>query len=423
MTPDRQAFTPNPMTKEADMDDALLFKGLKVIDCASYIAAPAAATVLADFGAEVIKVEPPEGDPYRELWHLPGAPAARSNYAWELDSRHKRSLVLDLKRPEGLAVMHRLIGQADVFITNLPLPVRERLGVAHEQLAPLNERLIYASFTAYGEHGPESHKTGFDGTAWWARSGLMDMVRPDHTAVPARATAGMGDHPSAIAMYGAIVTALYRREKTGKGGLVATSLLANGAWSNSVQIQAHLRGAKYPPRPPREQAANPLSNVFKCRDGRWLSMILLNPAKQLAGLYTALGCPELLDDPRYTTPEGLRANAQALTRLFDERFAERDLKDWRSRLDEAGVTFGVIGNLTDIDEDEQMRAAGVLVESGDGSGLAVNSPIHLEGSPKRAPGFAPALGQHSEQVLREAGYGEQDIQALCAAGVVIKNKP
>ncbi|HWS75966.1 MAG TPA: CoA transferase, partial [Quisquiliibacterium sp.] len=193
------------------------FDGLKVIDCASFIAAPAAATILSDFGADVVKVEPIEGDPYRELFRPAGFGPDDRNYGWELDSRNKRSLAVDLKTAEGLDILHRLAAGADVFITNLPLSVRRRLRIDHETICALNPRLVYGSFTAYGETGAEAEKTGFDSTAYWARSGLMDIVKPDHTSPPARSVAGLGDHPSAMTLFAAITTALYRRERTGLG--------------------------------------------------------------------------------------------------------------------------------------------------------------------------------------------------------------
>jgi crotonobetainyl-CoA:carnitine CoA-transferase CaiB-like acyl-CoA transferase len=262
------------------MEDGI-FEGLKVLDCASFIAAPAAATVLSDFGAEVIKIEPPgSGDPYRNLPNLPGYPASAHNFAWLLESRNKRSLALDLSKPEGQAVLHRLAADADVFITNFPPAVRARLGLTYDKLAPLNERLIYASFTGYGEKGDEANKPGFDSNAYWARSGLMDLVRADTSIAPARSVAGMGDHPCAMALYGAIVTALYKRERTGKGSHVSSNLMANGVWANGVLAQAKLCGAKFGERRPRERALNAVTNHYQCRDGRWLILSLLNEDRQ-----------------------------------------------------------------------------------------------------------------------------------------------
>ena len=164
------------------MEEKGIFEGLKVLDCASFIAAPAAATVLSDFGADVIKIEPPgAGDPYRNLPNLPGYPHSEHNFAWLLESRNKKSIALDLTKPEGQAVLHKLAAEADVFITNMPPQVRQKLGITYDHLAPHNERLIYASFTGYGEKGEEANKPGFDSNAYWARSGLMDLVRADPT--------------------------------------------------------------------------------------------------------------------------------------------------------------------------------------------------------------------------------------------------
>lgn len=393
--------------------DKDLFAGLKVIDCASFIAAPAACTVLSDFGADVIKIEPPgEGDAYRNLCQAPGYPVSEHNYAWILESRNKRSIALDLKSPDGLAVLHKLVDQADVFVTNMPLPVRRRLNIRYEDLGPRNPRLIYASFTAYGETGAEAEKTGFDSTAYWARSGLMDNVKPHADAAPARSVAGMGDHPSAMALYSAIVTALYRRDRTGKGGLVSSSLIANGLWANGVLVQAQLCGARMIPRPPREQLPNACTNMYRSRDGRWLTISMLNEVRQFEPLLEAMERRDILDDPRFATLELRRTNSPALIALFDDIFATRDLADWRKRLDDVGITFGVTGTLEDIPDDLQMREAGALVPYADGAMLTVNSPFTIDGVEKAKPRAAPAIGQHSEEILREAGYSADDIARL-----------
>jgi formyl-CoA transferase len=390
---------------------SLPLSALKVIDCASYIAGPAAATVLSDFGADVIKVEPPEGDPYRTL--VPGA-----SYPWDLDSRNKRSLALDLKRPEGMAVLHRLLAGGDVFVTNLPLPARRRLGIDDATLCPAYPRLIYASMTAYGEVGEEADKTGFDSTAYWARSALSDLVKADHMAEPTRSITGMGDHPSAMSLYAAIMTALYLRERTGQGGLVRTSLMANGLWANSAFAQAQLNGTPPAARLPRGQAPNPIANIYRCGDGRWLNLTILN-ARQFPALCEALEVPELANDARFATPDARATHNVALVALFDARFTSRPLAQWRERLDAVGITFSLIGSLADIPEDAQMRATGALVPFADGNGLTVNSPFELVGRPKRAPVRAPdTVGRDSRSILSQAGFSTGEIDALCAAGTV-----
>ncbi len=393
-----------------------LFAGLKVIDCASWIAGPAAATILSDFGADVIKIEPPgAGDPWRASTPIPGKP---TDYYWQLTSRNKRSLAIDLKHADGLAVLYRLIARADVFVTNFPLPVRERLKIAASHLMPLNGRLIYASLSAYGEEGEEAARTGYDSTAYWARTGLMDMVRASEDVDPARSVPGMGDHPSATALYAAIVTALYRREKTGKGGIARSSLLQNGVWANGCFIQTRLFGEQVPLRPPRELAPNPLANHYRCRDGRWFIMALFNEQRQLRGFLEAIGCAHLAADPRFATAATRKQHARELVAMLDEVFAQRDLAEWREILLAAGVTFGAVGTVDETGSDEQMRKIGALVPFADGRGLTVASPFHLDGETKVSPRRAPSVGQHTEEVLEEAGCSAADIRRLRESGVL-----
>jgi len=396
-----------------------IFEGLKVLDCASFIAAPAAATVLSDFGADVIKIEPPgAGDPYRNLPNLPGYPHSVHNFAWMLESRNKRSLALDLSKPEGQAVLHRLAAEADVFITNFPPAVREKLGLTYSKLAPLNDRLIYASFTGYGEKGEEANKPGFDSNAYWARSGLMDLVRADENTTPARSIAGMGDHPCAMAFYGAIVTALYKRERTGKGSHVSSNLMANGVWASSVLAQAKLCGAKFARRRSREHALNALTNHYKCRDGRWIMLSLLNEERQWPALARCLGLENHISDPEFDTKAGRHARSVELIKIFDEIFATRDLAEWRGILDGNGLVFGVVGILDDIPNDKQMIENEVLVPFENDTMLTINSPIWVDGSKKVQPRRAPDVGEHSDEILRAAGYDEAAIQKLRASGAV-----
>ena len=399
--------------------ESSIFEGLKVLDCASFIAAPAAATVLSDFGADVIKIEPPgSGDPYRNLPNLPGYPVSPHNYAWMLESRNKKSLALDLGKPEGQAVLRRLAGSADVFITNFPPAVRGRLGITYEDLSPLNDRLIYASFTGYGEKGEEANKPGFDSNAYWARSGLMDLVRADLDTTPARSVAGMGDHPCAMALYGAIVTALYRRERTGKGSHVSSNLMANGIWASGVLAQAKLCGAKFQERRPRERALNAVTNHYKCRDGRWLILSLLNEERQWPALARCLGREDFVTDPRFATKADRHARSLELIKIFDEIFATKDLAEWRKLLDGNGLVFGVVGILDDIPGDRQMLENDVLVPfEGDGM-LTINSPIWVDGASKKPPRHPPGIGEHSDEVLRTAGYDEASIRQLRATGTV-----
>ena len=399
--------------------DKGIFDGLKVLDCASFIAAPAAATVLSDFGADVIKIEPPgTGDPYRNLPNLPGYPASEHNFAWMLEARTRKSLALDLAKPEAQAVLYKLVAEADVFITNMPPPVRAKLGITYEHLAHLNDRLIYASFTGYGEKGEEANKPGFDSNAYWARSGLMDLVRADEHTTPARSIAGMGDHPCAMAFYGAIVTALYKRERIGKGSHVSSNLMANGVWAASVLAQAKLVGAKFGERRPRERALNAVTNHYQCKDGRWLILSLLNEDRQWPTLARCLGREDLVTDARFETKKERHARSLELIKIFDETFATRDLAEWRKILDGNGLVFGVVGILDDIPNDKQMIENEVLVPFENDTMLTISSPIWVDGSKKVQPRKPPGLGEHSDEILRNAGYDEAAIGKLRASGAV-----
>jgi crotonobetainyl-CoA:carnitine CoA-transferase CaiB-like acyl-CoA transferase len=406
-----------------------IFSGLKVLDVASYVAAPAAATILSDFGAEVIKIETPEGgDRNRLLSSLPGMPLSEQNYAWDFTSRNKRGLALDLKRPEGQAVLHRLVEKADVLITNFPINVRAKLGLEYAGLAKLNARLIYASVSGYGEVGPEANRPGFDATAYFARSGLTDLVRPHKDAPPVSTAAAQGDCPTASTLYGAIVTALYQRERTGLGANVSTSLLANGFWANGVMIQAALSGAEMMHRQPRNQPRNPLSNFFLCRDGRWLSMLMISEDKLWPVLLAHLGRAELAQDKRFATGEARRTHSEALTVILDQIFLKLDASQWQAQFQSSGLTVSVVAKLADVPNDAQAYLVGAIVEGeGKGDGRSesrvgtqktVDSPFQIAGVSKVRPRAAPSLGEHSDSVLTSFGFGAGEISELRRIKVV-----
>jgi crotonobetainyl-CoA:carnitine CoA-transferase CaiB-like acyl-CoA transferase len=382
------------------METQSLFSGLRVIDCASFIAAPLAATILGDFGATVIKVEPPEGDAiYRAIHKRAGAANSERNYAWDMGARNKKSVTLDLKSKRDLDRLYRLVETADIFITNNTFPARKKLLIDYENLAPRNPRLIYVSFTAYGETGPEADNAGFDTTVFWGRSGILDMMREEEDTAPPRVPPGMGDHASALALYGGITTALYRRERTGLGSLVTSSLMMSGAWANSLTLQAQMYQSTFPPRVPRRSSVNPLANSYRTRDGRWIWLMIVNQARLWPPLLGALALDHLAADSRFATPTSRSENSSALIALLDRAFATRDLKDWKTRLDSAAITFGVVSTVEESACDPQMIAAKAFVPFGDGSALTVNSPFEIEGVAKTAPTRGPSVGQHNDEIL------------------------
>jgi formyl-CoA transferase len=398
-----------------------LLEGIRVIDAANFIAGPVSTTVMADFGADVIKVEPPTGDIYR----VRGAGYVPSpyNYPWIVDNRTKRSVAIDLRTRDGQDLLHRLVRDVDVFVTNAPLDSRARLRVRYEDLAPLNARLIYASISAYGETGDEASKPGFDSIALWARTGLMDLVRASPDTPPARSLPGMGDHPTGMSLFGAIMAGLYHRERTGRGTAVSTSLLANGLWMNAIPIQGILCGARTEVRPPREESVSALANLYRCRDGRWFMLTITGDERHWDGFAKGIGREDLVTDPRFAETPNRRKHARALTAILDEHFGTKDWVDWYPILEKTGVAFGVVGTLEDISHDAQMRASGALVPIDDpraGASLTVSSPLQIAGQEKVPATFAPAIGEHTVEVLRAAGVAHEEIDRLLRAGIIVQ---
>ena len=400
-----------------------LLDGIRVIDAANFIAGPVSTTVMADFGADVIKVEPPTGDIYRVRGA--GYPPSPYNYPWIVDNRTKRSVAIDLRTRDGQDVLHRLVRDVDVFVTNAPLDSRARLRVRYEDLAPLNARLVYASISAYGETGDEASKPGFDSIALWARTGLMDLVRASPDVPPARSLPGMGDHPTGMSLFAAIMAGLYHRERTGRGTMVSTSLMANGLWMNAIPVQGILCGTSTEVRPPREEAISALANLYRCRDGRWFMLTITGDERHWPAFARGIGREDLTRDPRFAEAPARRKNARALTELLDAHFTTKDWADWSPILEKTGVAFGVVSTLDDIPHDAQMRASGALVPIDDpraGASLTVSSPLQIDGQEKVPATFAPAIGEHTVEVLRAAGVSDAEIERLLAAGVIVQGE-
>ena len=400
-----------------------LFSGLKVLDVATVIAAPAAAMMLADFGADVIKVEQPgDGDMLRMLSGIPTTPDAPSNYLWQMDGRNKRGLTLDLKSDAGQEILRRLVAQCDVYITNQPASVRESLQLTYEDLGPLNPRMIYASLTAYGERGPEADRKGFDQLAYWARSGLMDLMREPGTR-PAQGLPGMGDHPTAMAIYAGIVTALLQRERTGKGGLVQTSLLANGLWSASCIAQGALAGGDMQKYREDNRAPGALFRAYQASDGRWLQFNMVRNEDLLALMLAAMEALDLLQDPRFETPELMWRNREELGHRLQEIVGERSSDDWLQRFADFSVPVNRVGIVEELVDDPQVVQNRLAVppesESADiDVPMIVNHPVQISSVAQVGPRRAPDLGEHSADILAELGYDADAIERLRDQGVI-----
>ena len=393
--------------------------GLRVLDISSFIAAPAAAVVLGDWGADVIKVEGPEGDPNRRIMHdSSNYPKSEVNYPWQMDSRNKRSIVLDLKQAEARAALDRLIAKSDILICNFPPPVRDKLRLAYDDVKSVNPRLIYASLTGYGESGPDRDRPGFDATAYFARSGLLDAQRyeggPPGVPGPAQ-----GDRATAMTLVSAILMALMHRTKTGEGSWVGTSPLGNGLWSCGVIAQAALVGAFLPHRPPPDRPRSALGNIYRTADDRWLQLTIVRADKLWAPLCRAMRLEALIDDPRFASEPERRQNAPELAGLLSDAFATKPYEHWRQALAAHSVTFGVISRPQDVPDDQQAVACGAVVDTAiPGMPRTLADPVRLGFASQRLAHSAPELGQHSDEILGEAGLSTEEIAGLRASGAV-----
>jgi formyl-CoA transferase len=399
-----------------------IFSGLKVVDLASFIAGPGAAVILSDFGADVIKVEPPAGDLWRHGHQIPPQPQAKDPYPWHLANRNKRGITLDLKSPSAQPVLQRLVKWADVLIVNTPHPARKRLKLEYDDVVQHNPRLVYADLTGFGEKGPDAELPGFDITSYWARSGLLSMTR-DAGASPTWPVAGSGDNATAVGLYSAIVTALYRRERTGEGAYVTTSLLAEGVWAASVSIQAALCEAKFFSLHDRKNPANAAMNVYRTADDTWF-VLLVTPDK-VAAVADALGRKDLLTDPRFSDPAKLVTNMPQLTAILDEIFAAQPMPYWQKVFQGVNVTFGVVRGPQEVINDPQLPLNDIVVPLEGAPGKltsTISSPIQVHGVKKVSARRAPGLGEHNESVLNELGFSASDIGALLSSGALGKVK-
>lgn len=395
-----------------------VFTGLKVLDASSFIAGPAAATVLSDFGADVIKIEPPgAGDPQRRLSSVPPSPRARANYGWHLANRNKRGMVIDLKSPFAVEVLERLVRWADVVITNFPHGTREKLHLGYEEVAGWNPRVVYADITGFGDAGPDARQPGFDLTAYWSRSGLLASTR-DAGAPPTVPVWGSGDYTTAIALYAAITTALYRRERTGQGANVGTSLLATGVWATGTLVAGALADGTPFELHDRKAPANPLINPYRTADGEWFMLVASPP--HWPGLTRAVGHPELLEDPRFADLEGFVRNAVALSELLDAAFRSRPFAYWKDVLGRERITYSLIQTPEETAQDPQLRANDIVVPLAGVEGLneTISSPVNLRGVPKAPATRAPDLGEHNDEILTQLGFDPAEIAELRTRGAI-----
>jgi crotonobetainyl-CoA:carnitine CoA-transferase CaiB-like acyl-CoA transferase len=401
-----------------------IFEGIRVVELAQYVFVPAAGTLMADHGAEVIKIEPPViGDPYRTLKIGDGRETARANLAMEQNNRTKKSLALDLKNAEGREALLRLIETADVFLTSLRPKALTGLKLDPEDLLARNPRLIYARGNGYGFKGPEADKAGYDASAFWARGSFAELLTDPDADTPARPRPALGDHASAASLFGAISAALFRRERTGKGMVAETSLLQNAAWilSSDLTIAKSVEG--YNPHAGfREGIRQPLMRAYKTSDGRWIQLMLLSPDKPWPSFCELIEMPELINDPLFATGAARIEHGAALVAFITERIASRSWAEWEPRFTAWDAPWELIRTIHELADDPQLRAAGSVFPMTLRNGATVDvvaGPFGFDGvcAPDKPVG-SPDLGEHSDEVLASIGYGADELARLKAAQIV-----
>ncbi len=383
----------------------MILAGYRVIELGAWVAGPGAGGVMADWGADVIKVETPAGDPMRRVFSVGSGHRQEQSPPFDLDNRGKRSLVLDLRSPDGLETLRRLLATADVFLTNLRPDALERMKLDHGSVLPDNPRLIYASVSGYGLEGPDRLRPGYDVGAFSARSGLAHL-QGEVFDEPVGVRAGMGDHVTSMTAVSGILGALLYRERTGQGQLVSTSLLRAGIYSIGWEVGIQLRFGKLATSQPRTEAANPMVNSYRAGDAKWFWLLGLEAERHWPGLMKALGDPASLTDERLADARGRRKNAPECIAALDAIFATRTRAEWTAVFDEHDVWWAPVQTAADVISDPQAIAAGAFVDVP--AGIDETSPAHRGiaspidfGAVPITPGAPPGLGQHTDEILAE----------------------
>jgi crotonobetainyl-CoA:carnitine CoA-transferase CaiB-like acyl-CoA transferase len=395
--------------------------GIRVLEVANWLAAPSATAMMADLGADVIKVEPPGGDIYRGfiLQSMGYDYDFATNYAFEVDNRGKRSITVDLEKPGGPELVRSLAAKCDIFVTNLINRRLVRYGLTWEEVHAANPRVIYTSFSGYGTHGPDADRPGFDYAAFWARSGIMGLLaEPD--APPPLCRGGQGVHTTTFNILSAVLAALLLRERTGEGQHVECTLQASGMWTLAGDYSAALNARQHPPRISRKKPVNPIWNSYQCSDGRWVLLVNAAPFPNYWPRFCErIGRPDWA--AQYPDLASLRANSANLAAELDQVFAAHDLAWWSNALDEAGVIWAPVAQLTEVMEDPQVRDMGWIttVEHPEyGLYEILDTPFKIYGSEIGVRGPAPTPGQHTFEVLADLGVDADTLDELAVNGVL-----
>jgi len=393
---------------------------VRVVELGVWVAGPGAGGILADWGADVVKVEPPEGDPARNFGRMLGGDLP-TNPVFELDNRGKRSISLDLSDERGLKVAHQLVSDADVFLTNLRPAALARLGLGPKETRDRHQRLVYAIITGYGLEGPEADRGAYDIAAFWARAGIAESLRAPGGPLPFQ-RGGMGDHTVAMTGAAMVSAALVERARTGHGQLVSTSLLRQGVYTIGFDVNVAVMWGRTLGIGTRETMYSPVLNNYRASDGKSFWIVGLEGDRHWPALARAVGHPEWITDARFDNARSRAVNAQELIGLLDEIFDSRTLDEWATVFaEEPELFWSPVNTIDDVVADEQFHAAHSVVDVPDEQGTLpmLATPVDFDGRPPAPRWRAPLLGEHTQEVLRELGLDGDSAASLVADGVAV----
>ncbi len=396
----------------------LPLSGIRVIEVANYVAGPAAGALMADLGADVIKVEPPGGDVMRGAQARVHSDAPPVDWLFTLENRGKRSICVALDQPGGPEVVHRLVAGADIFLSNLFASRLAKYRLTFDELRAVNPRIVFTSVTGYGIHGPEADRPAFDFAGFWARSGIMSVIgHPGQPPVISRIA--QGDHTTGMNALAATFAALRLRDLTGEAQAVEVSLQQTGLYTIATDIARVLLDGYQPHKPDRTAPSNPIFNTYQCGDGRWLMVVHMTPDPYWPKFAAAVGRPEWATDERYLTMPGRAQYGRELAIEISRLFAEHDFAYWSRKLDEHGLIWAPAATLPEVVSDPQLRAMGAFqpARSGEKTFETVGVPFYLAGAAVTPQGPAPQPGEHGEAILSEAGYTDVEVADLAATRV------
>ena len=398
------------------------FDGVRVVELAQWVFVPVAGALLADWGAEVVHIEPIEGDPYRGLATQGiGAERGGINMSLALANRGKRSLALDIRQEQGLGVMHKLLESADVFLTNMRPGALRRAGLDPDELTERYPSLVYARGHGYGARGPDADQAGYDATAFWARGGMAHVLTPPERDYPIGQRGALGDRNGALALAFGVAAALLKRTRTGVGSVVDVSLLATAMWTLSSDLLAALGGDEPQASSGRGPLVNPLVGMYRTKDGRHMQLVFLQPDRYWPDFCQVIGRPDLAEDARFSDIVVRRENGAACVAELDQEFAKRTYDEWKTVLARLDAPWAPVQSVSELLEDPQVEANGYIGDVVSTEVLRTASrPCRC--SSTASPHYlrrAPEHGEDTEALLLELGYGWEDIGELKQAGVVL----